>query len=62
MAKGSRQGERKADSGDKAKVTLNLPADLVRQAKHYGIDHDRDLQDMVTDALRAYLAKAGGRS
>jgi len=45
---------------EKAKVTLKLPADLVKRAKHHAIDADQDLQDLVTDALRAYL-KAGGR-
>jgi hypothetical protein len=46
---------------DKAKVTLNLPKSLVKQAKHRAVDEERDLQDLVADALRAYLIKKGGR-
>jgi predicted DNA binding CopG/RHH family protein len=57
MAQGARRSERKAE--DKAKVTLKLSSELVRQAKHYAIDHDVDLQDLVAAALRAYLPKAG---
>ena len=40
---------------ERSKVTLNLPTDLVRRAKHHAIDHDTDLQDVVAAALRAYL-------
>lgn len=43
----------------KVKVTLNLPAALVLEAKHYALDHSADLQDVVADALRAHLAKRG---
>jgi hypothetical protein len=43
------------------KVTLRLPEFLVKQAKHYAIDHDEDLQDVVTDALGLFLAKKGGQ-
>lgn len=53
----------KADKGgDRTKVTLRLPDALVQQAKHRAVDERRDLQDIVADALRAYLARtAGGR-
>ena len=46
---------------DKVKVTLKLPAMLVRQAKHEAIDRDVDLQDLVAEALKRFLAKGGGR-
>ena len=45
---------------DRVKVTLNLPTALVRRAKHFAIDHDEDLQDVVTEALRQYLGRKGG--
>ncbi len=46
---------------EKVKVTLNLPESLVKDAKHYAIDHDEDLQDIVAEALKAFLTKKGGR-
>ena len=45
----------------RVKVTLKLPQSLVRQAKHYCVDRDADLQDVVAEALNAFLAKKGGR-
>lgn len=50
-----------ATAPDMVKVTFRLPAPLVRRAKHYAVDRDRDLQDVVAAALRAFLAKKGGR-
>jgi hypothetical protein len=46
---------------DKVKVTLNLPRALVKQAKHRAVDDERDLQDVVAEALRALLAKRGSK-
>jgi hypothetical protein len=40
------------------KVTLRLPAPLVKRAKHYAVDADCDLQDVVREALLAHLAAA----
>jgi hypothetical protein len=46
-----------------AKVTIRLPEGLVKQAKHYAVDHDVDLQDVIAEGLRLVLARAkkGGR-
>jgi len=43
------------------KVTIRLPKELLRKAKHYAIDHDVDFQDVAAEALAAFLAKKGGR-
>jgi len=42
------------------KVTLKLPVALVKQAKHYAVDADQDLQEVVAEALRVFLARKGG--
>lgn len=39
------------------KVTLRLPADLVRRAKHHAVDADLDLQDVMAQALALLLAR-----
>ncbi len=46
---------------DRAKVTIRLPRELLRRTKHYAIDHDADVQDVVAEALTAFLAKKGGK-
>lgn len=50
-----------AKDDTKVKVTLNLPDRLTKDAKIYAVEHDIDLQDVVADALRSFLAKKGGR-
>lgn len=50
---------KQAAGGEKVKVTLNLPAALVLQAKHYALDTNADFQDVVADGLRLLLK--GGR-
>ena len=45
---------------EQIKVTFRLPALLVRRAKHYAVDHDMDLQDVVRQALETFLK--GGRT
>jgi predicted HicB family RNase H-like nuclease len=50
---------------ESVKVTLRLPADLVRQAKHRAVDAGQSLQAVVAQALRAFLSRTkqgGGRS
>jgi len=42
------------------KVTLRLPQSLVKRAKHYAVDEDLDLQDIVAQALERFLARKGG--
>jgi hypothetical protein len=46
---------------DRVKVTLKLPRVLVRRAKHFSIDHEQDLQDVVTEALQRFLQRKGSR-
>jgi hypothetical protein len=41
------------------KTTIRLPAALFKRAKHHSVDSGRDLQDIIADALTAYLAKKG---
>ena len=45
----------------KVRTTLMLPSGLVKEAKHFAIDHERDLQDVVADAIRQYLAAQAAR-
>ncbi len=45
------------------KTTIRLPATLFKKAKHHAVDTGRDLQDIIADALTAYLkaSSKGGR-
>jgi hypothetical protein len=40
---------------ERVKVTMNLPVPLVRRVKHYAIDAEADVQDVVAEALRRFL-------
>jgi hypothetical protein len=42
---------------EKVKVTIRLSRELLKKGKHYAIDHDVDFQDVVADALAAWLKK-----
>ncbi len=46
---------------ERVRTTLNLPAALVRQVKHWCVDHDADFQDCVAEGLRLFLKQKGGR-
>ena len=43
------------------KVTIRLPKRMVRRAKHEAVDAGTNLQTMLTEALRRYLAEKGGK-
>ena len=44
------------------KLTVRLPGDLVKRAKHYAIDADLDVQDIVAQALAVFLAQQRAKS
>jgi hypothetical protein len=46
------------DPNRPVKVTLRLPDALIKRAKHHAVDADLDLQEVVAQALEAFLAKA----
>jgi len=44
------------------KTTVRLPARLWREVKHYALDHDIEAQEIVAQALTAWLkSKQGAR-
>ena len=43
------------------KVTVNMPAALVRQAKHYAVDSGRTLGQVICDALVVHLKGKGAK-
>jgi predicted DNA binding CopG/RHH family protein len=45
----------KSDKTEMTKTTLRVPKHLLDGCKHRAIDEGRNLQDVVTDALEAYL-------
>lgn len=48
------------DPEELVKVTIRLPRRLVQRAKHRAVDDDTNLQTVLTEALRRYLAEKGG--
>jgi hypothetical protein len=50
----------KDDTEATVKVTFNLPVSLVKAAKHWAVDSDQNLQDVVAAALVAFLKRKGG--
>jgi hypothetical protein len=44
---------------EKVKITIRLPRDLVKTAKHYCLDKELDLQDVVERALIRFLQTKG---
>jgi predicted DNA binding CopG/RHH family protein len=53
--------EQMAEQETRTKVTIRLPVALVKRAKHYAVDQDTNLQDVIAEALQAFLARKGGR-
>ena len=43
---------------EQTKVTMRVSVELVRRAKHYAVDHDLTLQDLVVRALEQFLKGA----
>jgi hypothetical protein len=46
-----------ATGSEKVKVTVNLPADLVKAAKIAAIERDVDLQDLIAEGLQRVLGR-----
>ena len=44
---------------EKIKITIRLPRALVKTAKHYCLDKELDLQDLVGQALIRFLRTKG---
>lgn len=44
---------------ERVKVTVKLPEDLVKMAKHAAIERGVDLQDLIAEGLRLVLKKGG---
>lgn len=50
---------------DLARLNVEIPKDLLKQAKQRALDTDKDLRTVVIDALQAALGKQpkrGGKS
>jgi predicted transcriptional regulator len=45
---------------ERVMVTVRLPKELVKAAKHHAVDTEQDFQDVLAEALRAFLARKGG--
>lgn len=45
----------KTDTDERVKITIRLPRRLIRAGKHYAVDHECDLQDVVAQALAHFL-------
>ena len=60
MVKKTETKKRKtADTGERRQTTIYFPVDLLKRAKKYGIDVDRELSDIVTTAVAKYLDRIG---
>jgi len=47
------------DSGERRGTTIYWNVDLLKRAKKYGIDEDRELSEIVTTAVTEYLDRIG---
>jgi hypothetical protein len=43
--------------GDVKQFNVYLPAELIRELKHYAVDTEQSLSAIVTDAIREHLAR-----
>ncbi len=43
------------------KKTIRLPKSLTKRVEHYAVDAEKDFQEIVAEALTAFLTKKGGR-
>ena len=55
----ARTTEKAAKRNTQKQTTIYFPDDLLKRAKKWGIDVDRDLSDLVCDALAEYLDRVG---
>ena len=51
----------KPKATEMVKTTLRLPKKLFQEAKIRAVMEERNLQDIVADALKSYLKKKGGK-
>ena len=50
--------ERQQEGGEvTTKVTVRMPAELVKALKHMAIDEGRTFQDLVAEAVRRFLGR-----
>lgn len=53
-------------ANEKARLTAEIPRDLMRRLRIRAAETDREIRDLVTEALEQYLGvkpkKAGGKS
>ena len=48
-----------AATTERRQATIYFPVDLLKRAKKYGIDTDRDLSEITTSAVAEYLDRLG---
>ena len=60
MAKAKQtKGKAAASDGERRQSTIYFPVDVLKRAKKYGIDTDRELSEIVSVALVEYLDRIG---
>lgn len=59
MAKAKRTKGGTAEKVERRQSTIYFPVDVLKRAKKYGIDTDRDLSEIVSVALAEYLDRIG---
>jgi len=51
----------KSKDKELVKTTLRIPKKIFQQAKIWAVKEERNLQDVVTEALESYLKKKEGK-